>query len=286
MSDGFADLVLSNSEIPAAYTHRFRQKTEIEVGTGEKATYPSDMTGNTQRSWVWPEPLRAAVSISYDGTLASHALVAAPMLERYGFKATFYTEPAHALDNIQEWRRLSKVGHEIGNGALVEAAGESGHLPRWTPEMIGDEVESVRNFIEEHFPGHQDHSFAFPCGSPICAGGRDYREVIEAQGYIARSGVEGYNAPASCHLGYLRCVPVRGMGAEELVTIAEIAMRSGEWTIFTFEGIGEGRFPVDPRTHEALLRFLWERREQLMVGTVMAIARHVNTVRAGRFQWA
>jgi hypothetical protein len=227
----------------------------------------------------WPSGARAAVSLTYDGGLGSHRGVVAEQLGSYGHAGTFYVDPERVFDDPRSWQELQRRGHEIGNGCLLNAALEDGSLPLWTNEMIHADVESARTFLEQHFTP-REHSFAFPLGSPKCGAGQDYRDVIEGIGYVARSGVEGHNAPGSCSLGYLRMVPLEGMSAEEAVSLAEIGVRAGTWTIFAIGRLGDGGRTTCLRTHREVCHWLWEVGADVWVSPVVTVAAHLRSVRS------
>lgn len=226
----------------------------------------------------WPDSARAAVSLTYDGARDAHLGVVAEDLTHYGQRGTFFLDVARALDRLPEWRHAFHRGHEIGNGCLVEAADADGALGRWTREMVFAEIESSREFLDEQFPA-LDRPFAFPAGSPRCAAGVDYRDVVQASGDLARSGVEGFNAPASCALGYLRMIPAAGLSAEEIVTLAQIGVRAGAWLIFAFAEFGDGPDRCCSRAHRELTRWLWQAGEDVWVSPMAPVARLLRASR-------
>src|SRR5437016_10692690 len=66
----------------------------------------------------WPNGAQGAVSLTFDDAMPSQLERAVPVLDRWGFKASFYLTPSYALDwetNKSRWRQLAIDGHEIGN---------------------------------------------------------------------------------------------------------------------------------------------------------------------------
>lgn len=226
----------------------------------------------------WPEGARAAVSLTYDGARDAHLGFVAEDLAHYGLRGTFFLDVARALDRMPQWRQAFERGHEIGNGCLFEAADPDGALGRWTREMVFAEIEAAREFLDEQFPA-LDRSFAFPFGSPRCAAGADYRDVVEASGYVARSGIEGFNAPSSCALSYLRMIPAAGLSAEEVVTLAQIGVRASAWLIFAFGDFGEGSELCCARAHRELTRWLWQTGADVWIAPMAPVARTLRSCR-------
>lgn len=68
----------------------------------------------------WPDGKKAAVVFTYDDGLDCHLDVAIPQLDEFGFKGTFYcTGNSPSLYNrLEEWREITKNGHELGNHTL------------------------------------------------------------------------------------------------------------------------------------------------------------------------
>lgn len=241
--------------------------------------------GDDARMRPWPHGAEGAISLSYDRMLACHREVVLPELTKRQIPATFFADPTALLDSIDTWREAFARGHEIGNGCLLSAASDDGSLPLWTPDMIDEDIEVAESLLEELF-GIREPTFAFPWGPPRCARRMDYRQVVEMRGLVARSGTTGTNPPGSCYRSYLKMVPVDGQSASTLIELAEGAVRRGEWIIFAFEGVGEGRRSVDLKAHRDLLAWIDQQRERVYVDTIGNAALALEQVRAARFRLA
>lgn len=225
---------------------------------------------------AWPEGIRAAVSLSYDGALPCHVETVLPQLEAAGFRGTFYGDGVGLLARAREWRSAADRGHEIGNGALLSAACPDGSLPGWTLAMIEEDLELTHALLNEMF-GSWDHSVAFPCGVPRCNCNEDYREVVHAQGWVARGGQDGLNNPRSCDLGYLARIVADELTGCELAGLVETAAAKGAWLILAFHGVGVGDLAVDSAAHLELLQTL-RSRDDLWVDPIAAIAARLRFV--------
>jgi hypothetical protein len=200
----------------------------------------------------WPEGVQGAVSLTYDGSRLGHLELVAPALRKMGVHATFFVDLHSALQHVYGWRSVVANGHELGNGCLLN----SGDLLSWTPQMIAEEIASTDEGIQDVFGPSRHCPFAFPFGPPICGGYQDYRDVLTKADRIARSGNDGFNDPENCRFQYLSCIRADGLTGSELISLTADAIRSGEWIIWTFEGIGEGENAVDLGAHQSLLLWL------------------------------
>lgn len=226
---------------------------------------------------VWPDGRRAALSLSYDGTTINHLETVLPLLFSLGIEATFYAYSPNLLDNIPLWREAYRHGYEIGNGALLEAAHPDGSLLKWTSEMIASEIEMTDLLLDDLFVPIRERSFGYPWGLPRAAQGLDYREILEATGYVARSGNAGMNSPFSCDLRHLNCCMADEMGSEAMIHESEMAAESGSWLIFAFEGVGVGERGVDSSDHEALCRWISSNLDRFWTKSVIDVAHRVRT---------
>jgi peptidoglycan/xylan/chitin deacetylase (PgdA/CDA1 family) len=105
------------------------------------------------------------VSFSFDDFPASAAHTAAPMLEKEGWRGTFYLSPGllnaetrvGTICSLEDVERLSQAGHEIGNHT------ESHHHCANSPDpVLLEEFERSQRQLKE-FPGSRH--FAFPAGA-------------------------------------------------------------------------------------------------------------------------
>ena len=106
----------------------------------------------------------AAVSYTFDDGTLGHYQVAAPTLERFGFRGTFGVVAGHVADTPEtaellahklfkgtnvvrratwpEWRELTARGHEIANHSLMHRG-----LPSLSDDQLEREVEEARRII-------------------------------------------------------------------------------------------------------------------------------------------
>lgn len=228
---------------------------------------------------IWPEGVQGAVSLTYDGSRLGHLELVVPVLRKTGMHATFFVDLHLALEHVYGWRSVVASGHELGNGCLLN----SGDLLSWTPSMIGEEIASSDEGIQDVFGPIKQCPFAFPFGPTICGGYHDYREVIGHPNRFVRSGNDGFNSPRNCNFQYLTCIRAADMSGPELISLASEAVRNGDWIIFAFEGIGEGENAIDLGAHQSLILWL-SAHQDIWIAPVGTISQFLKTHRKSQFR--
>ncbi|MBO3755347.1 MAG: polysaccharide deacetylase family protein, partial [Candidatus Brockarchaeota archaeon] len=57
----------------------------------------------------WPNGFKGAVSLTFDDGLPSQLDLGVPLLEEYGFKATFYVNPRDDYENVlKKWGEVAE----------------------------------------------------------------------------------------------------------------------------------------------------------------------------------
>src|SRR4051812_40920195 len=115
----------------------------------------------------WPGGASAAVSLSYDGGLPDHLMLAEPLLRSLDLRASFYLSATFFLENPQAWSSLAAKGHEIGNHSLFGVTGPRGELPNWTLEMVDTDLMMTESLLRDYVPGPPFRSFAYPGDHPM-----------------------------------------------------------------------------------------------------------------------
>lgn len=240
----------------------------------------------------WPGGRRAAVSLAYDDALDTQLDVAAPALDRHGFKASFYLTVANPAmrERLEEWRALAVSGHELGNHSLFHACSGSGSgrgwvlahrdLDRQPVARVQDEVR-LANTVLMALDGRRDRTFTVPCGDREAADG-DYVEGL--RGDFTAIKVMGGGVVADMAALDLHAVPVAapvGTSGEALIAIVEEAAARGTMANLTFHGIGGDHLAVSREAHDALLAHLAAHPDIYWVETFIAIAGHVRAQREG-----
>lgn len=226
----------------------------------------------------WPDGAKAAISLTYDGGLPDHLMLAEPLLRVLGLRATFYLSATFFLENPRAWAALATQGHEIGNHSLFGVTGSRGELPNWTLEMVETDLQMTESLLRDYLPGPAERSFAYPGDVPITSEG-PYDGVVDQLFHWARTRQVGLNHAIFCNPHALRSLPSFDLSGAGMVQKAEEALDLGAWAIFVFEGIGAGKDSCGERDHEVLLRHLAARGDELYIAPVRDVAEYVISAR-------
>lgn len=236
------------------------------------------MSAGPEPVWDWPNGAKAAVSITYDGGDRSHIEFVAPFLEKLGLPATFFVPGGVFVEEVQVWRDLKSVGHEIGNGALCDWFGWTAMDPSELEEWINEELKYTDLALTEAL-GMRPASIAVPWVQrnnlnvdAVC------RQLRGSEGFV-RTGVEGFNDPFCCDLRHASCIPCDGFDDSELLAICQAGVQRGAWIVFSFCGIGVGEPSVDRHAHDALVEYLHDHKSLVWTATFDRVATHIGLKR-------
>jgi len=239
------------------------------------------------KTFKWPENFKAAVSLTFDDGLPSQLKLAIPLLERFGFKASFYLNPRGDYRRmLKPWREAAEHGHEIGNHTLThpcscnfQGTPHGRCLENMTLEEVKADIMEAQRRIREVIPGG-GRTFAYPCYETSVGRGvskRSYVPVVAEIFLAARGGGEmGWsNHPAVCDLHELWSWSADRMRFEEMVGLTLRTAYEGRWAVFTFHGIDEGHLPVSEYDLRGFLKFLDRYRTKIWVAPLVEIAEYV-----------
>lgn len=179
------------------------------------------------------------VSLTYDGTTKNHLELVVPLLQKYGFLATFFVDAPNLLEHFRAWQEVAKMGHELGNGCLLNAANPDGTLPLWTSEMIAADVEENDQLIRELGLNDGVIPFAYPSGVAFledrCPVGRLLNDEMNFAGDINLRRLSSYRYAQ-------RCLP-------KIKADLVMNQTKGCWAIFAFD-------EICPIGHEEVLNWI------------------------------
>lgn len=206
----------------------------------------------------------AAVSFTFDDGHAAHARSLVPLLDKYGFRATFFLissqvpeEPA-ADDRKPkaawaEWRAVAERGHEIGSHSVTHM-----NLGKVSDEAILQrEVVGSADAIESKI-GIRPVSFAYA----FCAASPEAAALVSSNYAIARR----------YHPQYEGKVPI-----EKAVRATETAISNGVWHVWLSHG-------AEAETFDAYLQYLSNSRDRVWVDTYASIHRYVEERRLAQLE--
>lgn len=198
---------------------------------------------------------RAAVSFSFDDGRVEHAALAAPILEEFGIKATFYIVPGLmkekasvtrdlwrkripvALMGWEDARRLVKAGHELGNHGMTH---RKAYPPMTKEERYREIAESTRLITKK--VGRCPRTWAWP----------HYRNEAVAGRMVLRYGMK--HRPAGPRLSYNCGKGTNPMPLARMNTWVDKAHRAGTWVHAIIHAFDKGVKAVSIQRFEAHLR--------------------------------
>jgi peptidoglycan/xylan/chitin deacetylase (PgdA/CDA1 family) len=240
----------------------------------------------------WPDGRRVAVSLTFDDGLQSQLNIAIPILDKFGFKATFYINPRgdDYRSLLKPWKDVADRGHEIGNHTLTHPCSCNFQfartavkcLEKMTLEDIRADIMEAHRRIREVIP-NGSKTFAYPCYETTVGRGlskRSYIPVVAEVFLAARGwGELGYpNSPLTCDLHELWSWPAHRMSFEEMIGLTVRASYEGGWAIYTFHGVNEGHLPVSDYDLTGFLKFLKDNNDKIWVAPVCEVAEYIVEV--------
>lgn len=239
---------------------------------------------NPVESFIWPEGKKAAVCLTYDDGLDCHLDVAAPALERHGFRGTFYvTGNSTSLNSrTDDWREMAARGHELGNHTLFHPCHGGTYdwvkpeydLDSYTLERLLSEL-FVANSLLKAVDGLDERSFAYTCTNHTIQG-QSFVEEIRALFPSARGAGEMLSSMEQIDPYYVPSWGVEDPSGEDLIKYVESALEKGTMAVFMFHSVGGGYLNVSSEAHEQLLSYLEENAEILWVDTFQNVMKHVS----------
>lgn len=233
----------------------------------------------------WPEGKKAAVILTYDDNLKSHHEVVMPQLEKKGLRGTFflYGYPMKAED-IQQWRDVSKRGHELGNHSLFhQCATEVTGTPLcrslkcYTVKEILAEVRIMKSLLYA-IDGKEQYAYAYPCGHSETADGDYSIPMMEAglANYGRGAGIVGIVSDfQSLNLARVPTISTRaGWSGEKLISYVQDALDKNGMVVFIFHGVGGDYMKVEAEAHQELVDFLANHSE-IWVGTFSEVLDYI-----------
>ena len=200
------------------------------------------------------------VVLTFDDSVASHATFVAPLLQKYGFGATFFITEGFefAVDkkHYMTWaqiKALNDAGFEIGNHTRKHAA-----VTKQTPEQINADVE----YIEQ-----QCAKYAIPRPTSFCYPGYQTSEaavkVLRERGYrFARAGGAAvYDPTKDQPLTLPQAFDSKPDCTLDQFKAAVDQVGDGKIAIMTFHGVPDIKHPwvnTDPEKFESYLAYLKE----------------------------
>ncbi|MDD4922258.1 MAG: polysaccharide deacetylase family protein [Bacteroidales bacterium] len=199
----------------------------------------------------------AAMTYSFDDGTSDQLTVAVPMLEKYGFRGTFFvipflvpeTEEQVAAKKTGAWgtitwsqlKKMSQDGHEIGNHS-----GSHRGLKNLHDTILVKEIENARQIITEKI-GVAPLTFCYP-----------YNSFDE---HVRSMALRNHIATRDS---------IKGLGLSSV----DAAIKQHRWDVFMLHHIVVG--DVDPQILENHFKYVKEREKEIWVSTFANVVRYVR----------
>lgn len=230
---------------------------------------------------------KCAVVLTYDDALNEHLDNVVPALNDYGLKGTFYligTSPVVA-NRLEEWRKVAKQGHELGNHTLNHPCDGSLENREWVPAeadlsryTVARAVNEIKatNALLKAIDGKDKRTFAYPCGDLTINDTLFYKEV-ESEFVAARGVASVYASIKEINLNDVYAFGESGTTAEHMIAEIEEAEKKGSCIVFIFHGVGGGHpLNIDIEEHRKLLDYLKKHKKDIWVPTMLQLGEYIR----------
>ncbi|AHW59127.1 sialate O-acetylesterase [Draconibacterium orientale] len=239
-------------------------------------------TSNAQ--FTWPNGAKAAVVFTYDDALDCHLDIAVPQLDEFGLKGTFFcTGNSPCLYNrTEEWRAITKRGHELGNHTLFHPCDGTGQdwvkpeydLRAYTPEQIVAELKTANTLLKA-VDGNTERSYGYTCSNYV-ANGVDFTDSVKNIFVAARcdgpipetmDDYKTWKTPS-----YMSVDP----DIQDLITQVEEARAKGTIVVFMFHNVGGGYLNTAADVHKKLLQYVSENQGDFYNDSFINVMKYVK----------
>ena len=233
----------------------------------------------------WPQGKRAALSVTFDDSRYSQMQNGIPLLDKYGFKGTFYVMPQVIEKNLNEWKTAQHNGHEIGNHTMTHPCSGNFSFSRhkaledYSLERMEAELTDA-NAALQNLLGETPQTFAYPCGQTYVGRGAQTQSYVPltAKHFLAARGYNGESAndPTFCDLSQLIGIPADVPSYSLLEARLEKSLQDGYWLILAAHEVSDaGGQGIAPQALEDICRFA-RANPEIWVDTVANIATYIK----------
>lgn len=218
---------------------------------------------------TWQDFATAAVSYTYDDGCANQFTTAVPLMDKYGFKGTFYLV-TQWLGDWSTFAECSRNGHEIASHTLTHP-----NLCDIPVDSATVELSQSKQLIVDN-TGAECFSIAYPyCAKPD--------ETIVAANYGAARICDSYIEGATPR-NYL-AISSFGIGSESgykdassVINLFEQTAEKGGWCVLLIHEIdnGTGYSPYSSAALDTTLQYLDARRDQFWTATFSDVAKYAR----------
>ena len=158
---------------------------------------------------------RNTVVITFDDGLKSDYTIAAPILEEFGFPATFFVVTNwRENEDYMNWEQIQELSQVTVDGEFLFTIGSHSHthlypgLQNLTGAALRSELEVSKNLIDQHIEPRLCEAFSLPYGT-LPSDEESFLSLAEELGYklIRTSRIENVDV-ATDDLLHLPCLPL------------------------------------------------------------------------------
>jgi sialate O-acetylesterase len=233
---------------------------------------------------------KTAVVLTYDDALNVHLDNVIPALDSLGLKGTFYlTSSSEASRNrINDWRKASINGHELGNHTVNHPCDAGGpgmswvkpeyDLSKYSMSQIQSEIRMCNAFLKA-IDGKNKRTFAFTCGHKKVAEG-EFIHSLADEFVAARAVRHEMHSFEDQQLMDIDCYSMEGTTGPQMIDMVKQAQVSGKMLVFLFHGVGgEHGLNVSKGAHSELLHYLQENQKDIYIDTMLNVAEHIKSLK-------
>jgi len=244
------------------------------------------LTLNAQNAQVWKNK-QCTVVLTYDDAIDVDLDHAIPVLDSLKLKATFYLIGSSSVISarMDEWRKVAKEGHELGNHAMFHPCDGSrpgrgfvtaeNDLSKYTMAREANEIH-MNNVLLKAIDGKDKRTFAYPCGD-LKIGDEFIYPHIQKDFVGARGVGAGMQTIDKVDLGNIDCYMIDKRSADYMIGLVKQAMKTHTLLVFLFHGVGGGHnINVDLNEHSKLLHFLKQNEKDIWIAPMVDVAEHIK----------
>lgn len=249
----------------------------------------ADQTGPSPAIAKWYQNKTAAVSLRFDDSRESQVKYAVPILNEYGFLATFMVNPGNP--EFQKYKdfwenELPEMGHRMGNHTMH-------HRGAKNLEEADYEIGEVTRLIWRLYPDSGKLNVFASGGGGLKWGGKLWEHADKKYKML----VKKYDL-IDLYDGFHQSKPYNSTDTpEQYCKIIEQTIRKGEYQAFHFHNVGISDFKdklkrlfrgvslaIDVETFRKILDCLKERKDVLWIAPIIDILKYESEYKSASIE--
>ena len=224
---------------------------------------------------TWSGFRKGAASFTFEDGAPSHITDAAPLFEKYGYRASFYLV-VNWNPNWEGFQELADNGHEIGSHS------------RTHPQNMSGEEKGSKEDIEDHISNHPCLTVAYPnCNIPNKSAVATYYIAGRTCDFggttvISKDGPSDWCTISANMTGATTNIT----SSNHFVSLMDKAIRQGGWTVFGswgFSGKQNGNAtysPTDINAIDAALKWAQQNDQNIWIAPFGDVVMYIKERKA------